>query len=534
MKVLGPLMTFFVSWTSFFITVEAKDVFEADQDMDSTIAATVANIKHKNIGLSKLLQPLDIFTVPSNVKKTLTRKELFELLANQGLEIKVIQNNTIEAEEMRKQYNLIYLPQLKLSSGYAIQKSTPKEIKSLTKTTNFGIDLTGQYYGGLTYNLNFPKISKINTTTEGGGDSTDTTNYSWDLGAGLGINLLKGSYFFVGMIPKYKEEIAHTSAIENIRTSIMNTVTNAQSAFIDVFQKQTQLKIAELSLHSTNVLLSDLNEMYKVGESDDFSILKVKLQVTQGEIELISARKAYSDSHANLRTVLNIKDSMAVIYPDPHEFSKIPEKPTLSLQDSLEIAKANRSDYKAAVLAVKTAKMSIDEAFSSILPSLDLSLTRSYNRTGTELIETGKELKKLNNPTTTIAINFSYPLTENSDNFSYRATKRNYSQSEINLQKAENDLAKDVANAIFNVEIIYKKLDMAKVVRSMSEKKLQNEYIKYKVESGKIRDVIDAQSEVNNSRILEVNTQIEVITVLNSYYTAIGRLPPEVEFRDFL
>ncbi|MBF0207477.1 MAG: TolC family protein [Oligoflexia bacterium] len=512
----------------------AEDISDSAATLGSKMAAAEVSLKNKKLGVNKLLQPLDFYTLPGNVKKATTRKELFALLINKGLDIKIIKKNVVDATEARKLFKVEYLPQLKLSSGYSIHETITENSTYLQRSTDLGLDLTGQYYGGISYGLTLPKVNRVYSITSGDGSEYASTSYNWELAANVGVKLLSGSFFFVGFNPKRREEINNTVAIENIKSNVLNIINNAQSMFIDVFLKQTQLRIRELALVSAKVLLSDQMEMYKVGEGEELSILKAKLQVMQNESSVISAERDYADSQANLRKLLNIKDAGELIYPDPLEISKIPKKPTLKLAESVQLAQENRSEYKKAALEIKTTKMDIEDAFSNTLPGLDLTASRKYDSNGMTFTDSGRDARKLKRPETTIGVTFSYIFTEDDKSFSYRLAKRNYSQAQILLQQAENLLEKEVSTAIHNINMSYKKLEITKIARDLSEKKLQNEYIKFRTGSGKIRDVIDSQTEVNDSRIAEIDAQIEVLNTLNAYDTAVGRLPPEVEFGDFL
>lgn len=471
----------------------------------------------------------NVLSLPPGVTTATTRKELFSILANQGLEIKVINIGASDAKEALNLFYIGYRPQLKGNSLYQTQTSYANALKTELKTTSLGLEVTGQYYGGINYSFNLPKLSRTLSYS----NNTTSKNYTWDVSGSLTVNLLKGSALLVGKIPKTKAEIAYSISKKNRENSIITLVNNVENKFYNLFSNYSQVIVNELSLKTAQQLLTEVKEKYMLGENDSMAILKVELQIAQTENALLTANKEYMNAQAELKEMLNITDPNKQVYPDPKEFIEVPPQPDLKLEESIKLAKENRTEYTLAEYDLQLAKMSLQEAYSNKFPSLDLNYNRAYSTTADNFKEAGNKMSKFKEPNSTVGLTFSYVFTEDASSSAYRSAKSSLKLKEISFNRAVSELEKDVSNSIYNVKSAYRKLEISKITRFMSEKKFDSEYQKYKLGEGILKDIIDYQTEVTNARINEITSKIELLKALSAYYKSIGKLPMGLEFTDF-
>lgn len=466
---------------------------------------------------------LDLYSVPyEEATHVMSRPTFFRALAKQSLLIKSARQDVNIAHE---QYDLTYgnltLPQTVLGFNYSYgQTGIALHEPQFGQSYTSGLTLTGDTGWGVQYGFQLPQITR--TLSSSGGEKSETDSVSF--GSTLTLNLLKGSLLFLGRAPRTQADLGYEIAKLSLRGNILSTLLQGETAFYDVLQKQISVRVQTLTLESAKALLSDVREMHKAGETDRISILKVELQVALAETELMTAQIAYDSSLQALKSILATPESQNV-YPDPAMIKTIPEFKLASLNDSIQKAKQQRADYQSSVLNKQLTDLSVRSAFANTLPTLNL--VGGYGFTGSDATfdQAFKNAKLLNNPLYSIGVVFSYSLFNDTDKTAYRVAKINSIKSDFTQQQTNNQLVKEVTTAIQSVEIGSKKLKMSELARSLAEKKLQAEFVKFKVGESNVRNITDYQTEVNSARTAEVSARIQLLQSISQYRAAIGEYP---------
>lgn len=87
------------------------------------------------------------------------------------------------------------------------------------------------------------------------------------------------------------------------------------------------------------------------------------------------------------------------------------------------------------------------------------------------------------------------------------------------------------AAVIATLSSSYRRLKISGLNRQLSERKFSAELEKFRVGETNIRDVIDFQTELTNSRVNEMNSRIEILIALAQLRSALGQLPEGVDYR---
>ncbi len=468
------------------------------------------------------LKSLDLYTLPQKGSPPLTRKDLFKTIADRGLPIKIAHQEYEMAEEV---YNISYYqwnyPRVDLVSKYTLTET--RNLGTESRLYNFGLNLTNTTPWGLSYTINVPAINGTASQDPTFGRSELDTS---QLGATVGLKLLGGSYFVLGDTARRSTDISFQTARLQLRATTLTTIQQGEQAFFDLLQKQLNVQVLEQAYESAKALRADVEEMIRVGESERLALIKVDLQIAQAEVNLLQAQIDHATSKEALREILaKNEEGAAEIVADPNELKEVPEISELSLTKSIERAKKGKPSWLLSQLDKEAADIAVTQTFSSTLPQLDLTAGYGYQATGNTISGSFRDLSRLENPNFTIGLVFNYTIFDSIEKANYRQAEIRLTKAEYAVNQSRNQLVKEVSSAVQTTNIAYKKLKLASLTRTLSEKRLQAEFEKFRLGESAIRNVIDFQNEVNTARIGEVGARVALRQSLSTLRTVMGDLP---------
>lgn len=211
------------------------------------------------------------------------------------------------------------------------------------------------------------------------------------------------------------------------------------------------------------------------------------------------------------------------VYPDAQEILKLPPVPTMTNDQAIAIGLANRPDLKIQELSLE--KQVLDTRVSGLnrLPNLDLSVSYGKSGTGHGVGQTTDSALKEGSRSLSVSLSTSYQLVGNTDFDSFRLAKIALQKSRINRDKVRNQVSKEITSSLERLKIAYIRLGHSKSNREVSETKVDAEYEKFIVGESDNKNLIEAQNEVTQSRITELQAFIEVRNTASSLNQALGR-----------
>ena len=475
---------------------------------------------------------------------------MHEIVEKQGLALKLAREELNNIDEQFISSRRQFEPKAALSSTYSYNGATSPATEyspatvSHTKNAGLSLGVNGQIVQGLSYSMSAPAFSRAMSMIDAGtpfsrealalapaGDaakmaSSMTSNYSdsSQVTGTLTANLIKGSYWTEGRFADRKIEIDRITGRENFRAAKIRAHIESEQAYYDVIQKQIRLRIGEHSLETSKKISADLKEMVAVGESDKISLMRSEQQIANAEIDLNTARTDYSDSREKLREILSLTaEEFEGVYPDAQEILKLPPVPTMTNDQAIAIGLANRPDLKIQELSLE--KQVLDTRVSGLnrLPNLDLSVSYGKSGTGQGFGQTTDSALKEGSRSLSVSLSTSYQLVGNTDFDSFRRAKIALQKSRINRDKVRNQVSKEITSSLERLKIAYIRLGHSKSNREVSETKVDAEYEKFIVGESDNKNLIEAQNEVTQSRITELQAFIEVRNTASSLNQALGR-----------
>ena len=487
-----------------------------------------------------LIKETNIFQVPPGTKKVLTLKELFQSIAEKNLTLFQSRESFKGAEETRKQDKRSRLPVARINSSQYFQESNTargnpapsyslienrpqgllprNDSKSYSRNYALGLEINGEPLTGFTYDLQTPLWTR---TLDGRPDPSDKTEFD----ANFAIKLLRGSMFYNYDLSRKNAAFDFRVAKEDLKNASLQAMSSSQTYFYDVILKYMKLAIQRRALEAAQSLQNDVKELIKTGESDKIAGLKVDLQVTQAETDILSLEIDYETARENLRQAMNISpEEAAEVFPDLKEVMRDPQIPNLDLKANLEESLQMRPDVVSAKINLEKLELIEKTARMNTYPSLDMKFGFSQygvdQGPGQTLDVTGK------NPTqvATVGLQFSYILYNNIDNSTATQARIALTKSHYVLDDLLLKTQREISTLLSKIKIGGRKLNTSKQARALADSQLEAEYEKFSVGESTLKDLIDLQQQVINARLNEIQARVDLITAVGQLKIARGEM----------
>lgn len=491
-----------------------------------------------------LLVPFDIYAPPEASKKLISRNDLYRVIAQKGLPIKIARETLKASQDAEQNVKRGRWPKLSLTGGENRSVAGSREVvaadgvqttvgtQSRTDTATAGFVLSGEPITGVSYSFNLPRFTQTRTNPssnpdEQGSDLAATS----ELSASLGISLLKNNFFAVGRLADRKASLDGQIAREQFRGATLDALLKAEQIYYDLVQKQIRYRIAVRSLDAAKALMEDVQQMIAAGESDRLSLVKIKLQVSQSEVDLLTSRSDLGSAKEAFREVLGLSEEEAnVSFPDPHELKADPAKPKFDAKEAIERALKTRSDYRVGRYNLIKAKLDVDNAFYNKLPQLDFKTTYGSTSKDTNIAGAYDKSKDFHDRQLSLGLELTWVLTNFNEQSAYRQAVSAAQKAQFEIEQLDRKILKELQSLYQKVEIGFRRLSISSLTRELAEEKLKAEFSKFRVGESGIRNIIDFQNEYINSQVAELSTRLDVFTSVAQLRNALGQLPEGVEF----
>lgn len=456
-------------------------------------------------------QSQDLFEVPPGAS-LLTREELRRRLLDQGYAVKIASKAFDSAKQQYRLSRRQLLPVPTVTADVGRVTTGKDEAQDVTNTTSSGLSVAGALPYGFDYVFDLPKATRTYD------DRVDSSSSATQVTAGgaVGVNLLKGAAYFEGGIPLDLSEIDRKLADLSYRAARITALREGEAAYFDIVERQFSFIAQKNALKASKTLLDEVREMIRLGVKERYATLKIELQIAQLENELVTSEASVDEAFQRLRDLLSIKDEAIVLFPDPAEFAVLPEIKPPTLTVALATAQKNRADFLSAKLAVRRAALGIKTAFSAKLPALKLRGSAVYGGQNLEPGEAVQQVREARNPTISYGLNFNYVLGDSQAETNYRNSVIDSAKVADDLSRVESLVRREVTTALRNLVLGVKGAVLARRARELADLKVQQEYEKFKLGEGKIRDVTDAQKERDDGRAGEIRARINVFKQISN------------------
>lgn len=328
--------------------------------------------------------------------------------------------------------------------------------------------------------------------------------------------------------------------IENVKNQIALSVS---SAFLQVIQSVESINNAKFQIESTKQRIIRAEKQVEAGASDLSTLLSLKAQLANEELNLVNAENTRSTSLLNLRTLMQfpMEDDFDVLIPEMKSELMVN---ALTAVQIYEIALGNMPQIKSAIHQVEAAKFQTKISQGNFSPTIALfgSVSTVFSQNSksiTNVTPSGTQIigysQSNNDPvlqptfsyeTKTIAFNQqlkdnlgqSLGISLSWNLFSgmqvHNQIKKSKIQEEmnhLNLLKAKNTLLSDINLAVNNYNAAKSKYDAS--VNNVNAQKTSFDYVQKRFDAGVSTsfDFIQAKNNYLQAVSSEIQARYELV-----------------------
>jgi len=321
--------------------------------------------------------------------------------------------------------------------------------------------------------------------------------------------LLKGAGFEVATASVQMAQLTEQSnilALKSTLISVLNTVITAYRTYV---QALTTLDIARQSVARSQELLATNRELIAAGRMAANELVQSESEVANREFSLLTAENATDAARLALTKAIDIDRNTRIT---PLTETEVPALP-YSREQAIALAFEHRPDVQGMQLSLASARLQRLLAKNGTLWSL--ALNGSYGQNAGNVPGAAAT-----NWSTALVLNI--PLAD-------LAIQQSYLAAEIQLQKLDNDLARqresiemEVDNALRNAEMNLRQIKLATLARALSEKKVEIETERLKAGRSTNFQLVSYQNDLVAAQNNELSAIINYRNALTTLDSTLG------------
>ncbi len=284
-----------------------------------------------------------------------------------------------------------------------------------------------------------------------GGEDTSGT-----VSLGFSQPLLRGFGTDIDTAPLRVARIGERIGVLAFRQAVAGVVISTIQAWRGLVQSRRQLEIGEASLARAREQLDINRKLVEAGQMAARELLQSEADVAGRELGLVQTRNGVTSANFSLIDILDI-DSSTVIRPV--EAPSVPRRP-LSVEQAIETALRHSPGYAQALLVREIAGIGLTVAENSKLWDLSLDADMSRGTGGDVGIDYSAGLR------------LTVPLWDRSPELGLRSARADVRRAERGLKELRQAMGIAVRQAVYDVEVGQRQIELARRARELTEEKL--------------------------------------------------------------
>jgi outer membrane protein len=348
--------------------------------------------------------------------------------------------------------------------------------------------------------------------------ASETRNYS--AGISSGITLFDGLANFAGLSRSKNDLEAARFSLERLKQDI---VFQTVSLYYDVINAQQQLKVKEEDVKYNQKNLETIQERNKLGGATLADVYLQQVQSGNADLALIRAKNDLETAKSNLLYYLGLNVLQGYTYSDTltsSESNILNTDVTANYEDLSRLSEQaleNRVDYKSAKLSLESAYNGVTVARAGHFPSLSLGGGVSFSSNDISNLFDARRYS--------VGLSLDIPI------FSGFSVSNRVQLAEVTAEDKEYDLGdlereikKNIQKTYLDLQAAQKALSVSKNNVKASQENLKIEQEKYSLGSGKLLDVLVANTNFTTAQSDYINSEFSYIVLSQQLKYYLGTL----------
>jgi outer membrane protein TolC len=341
--------------------------------------------------------------------------------------------------------------------------------------------------------------------------------YTSDFTVSVTQPLLSGAGTAVTTATLNRARIGQQRADYDFKAQVLNIVQQTEGAYYNLVYAREQLDVYKVSLDLANRLLEEAQEKKIVGTATAIDVLQAQVGVASARSNVLSAEQSVKDSTDALLALIGRFELDAPLGTTKLEdFSgQLPV-----IESSYELAIRNQPDYISAKMQLDQFKLDLVVAKNALKPTFNLNGALGFNGAKGSGYDAFSSAVGRDNNTWQVGFTLSYPWGQVSNKARYHQSLATLNQQTLTVHQLEQSILVQVRSAVRAVETNNEKVKIAAIGTEFSTKEYDLESARFAAGLATSRDVLQAQSDLQNARVTELQARV---TLQNSI-SALHRL----------
>jgi outer membrane protein TolC len=334
-----------------------------------------------------------------------------------------------------------------------------------------------------------------------------------DRGWTLALNqpLQKGAGWEVATAPQRLAELTEQTNLWSFKALVTDTVYSVISSYRMYVRAMKSLDITRQSAQRARELLDMNRTLIQNGRMAEVDLIQSEADVANQEFALLAAENEVESSRSALSDLLGLEPSTRY-QPD----DRLPIVPVqYQLAQALELAYGQRPDFLTAEMAVTQADTYLMLAKDQTRPDLALVATYANNTQG--------GVSNATDPWR-VGLRMSVPLNDLALQKAVVQAEVQRDKAMVRLQEVRNRVENEVRNALRNLEMITRLLDLSQRSLRLSQKKYEVETEKFKAGRSSNFQLLSYKNDLVNAQNNALNTTIAYLDGLSALERTLGVL----------
>ncbi len=324
--------------------------------------------------------------------------------------------------------------------------------------------------------------------------NASTDGFNWNVSSG--INLFNG---FADMASLASARALQEAQEYNVERTKQDVVFSVISNYLNVILAEENIRIRQEDVNAQQQLLDQIEEFVRVGSRAISDQYQQQATLANSEATLLTAESNFQVAKTRLIQVLQLDPLSDYRFqaPNPDDIPLMVQ--SFEPENLLRSAFERRADLRAQEANIESAQQGIRSARAGYLPSLSLSASvgSGYSSANTRS-DFNQQLA--DNRSERVGFSLSIPLFNRFNvKRNIEASKVQYSNAELDLENAQQNVAIEVRQAYLDYQTGVKRLDVTAKSFQAAEQALAVEQERYDVGASTLVELQQSRSQFVNA-----------------------------------
>ncbi|MDP6962791.1 MAG: TolC family protein [Planctomycetota bacterium] len=339
--------------------------------------------------------------------------------------------------------------------------------------------------------------------------------------------LLRGAFSNTVEAEMRKAQLRHSSNLLAVSQASVDAVQLVVDAYWGLAFAVADLEVKKQSLQLAENLRDITVVKFNVGAVAEVEVTQTKADIASRKDAVLIAQNSVRTSHDTLRSLISAFDTQDDWQISFNLVSQLPEVTVVEV-DWLSVwntALENRADLKQLQSDIDSAQIDYEVASSNMLPKLDLSASGTYSAQDQQVSSSLDRLFDRDFPGYTVGFSFELPLSNNLYQGALVQAKQQLALAKRVLRDRSNELAKEVREALENVNYLAERVAVTANATQMAEVKLSSEQLRLSEGASTNYQVLQFQADLAVAQSQQLQAQTEYAKAIVKLETVQGIIP---------